>query len=115
MEQGQTSGVAIDERPDPLEGATDDRSGGHALIPGMLAFTLALIGMDAFFDRSMPEPSGVIGLTDAVAAAFLRPFEAVMGPGAGWLTAAAAAGAYTAAALVALWALRRAELPDSPA
>jgi predicted MFS family arabinose efflux permease len=57
----------------------------------------------------MPARDGVIGLTDAVAAPFLRPFQAVMGADGGWRTACAAVATYAVAAVLVLRALRRAE------
>jgi hypothetical protein len=135
MERGRTRGATIgeaDERvaaglddrsrgpggdgDDGVEGdvVRDDRSGGSALVLGLSAFTVAIIGMDALFDSAMLDQQGVIGLTDAVAAPFLRPFEALMGTDGGWRTACAAAATYAFAAILILRALRRAEAGGEP-
>jgi hypothetical protein len=65
--------------------------------------------MDALFDQTMPDQFGVIGLTDAIAAPFLRPFEALMGSDGGFRTACVAAATYGLATILILQALRRAE------
>jgi hypothetical protein len=124
MEHGQTSGVAIEgtgervgaapdgrlaERGYQADLASDDQAGGQALIPALLAFTIAVIGMDALFDQTMPDQVGVIGLTGAVAAPFLRPFEALMGTDGGFRTACVAVATYAVATILILRALRRAE------
>ena len=131
MAEGRTSAVAdrdvagreVPTRADEpaVTGGSDDRLGGRTLIPALTAFTVILIGMDALFDRTLIASgaalSGVIGLTDAVAASFVRPFALLTGSIDGWGTAVVAIAGYSAVAALALRALRRLEatLDDQPA
>ena len=94
---------------DRVEAGADGWYGGRPLVRALCAFTVAMIGLHALFDRVMTTDTGLVGLADALARPFLRPFAALMGPTGGWRTAAIAIATYTIATALLLRALRRAE------
>ena len=88
--------------------------GGRALVRAMFAFTVSVIALHALFDRVLTTDTGLVGLADALARPFMRPFAALMGPAGGWRTTAIAIATYSVAAVLMLRALRRAERLPTP-
>jgi hypothetical protein len=108
VERGAEAGLGGQAGERPGAGA-DGWYGGRPLVMGLFAFTIAVIALHTLFDRVMTTDTGLVGLGDALARPFLRPFAALMGPTAGWHTSAVAVAIYTIATLLILRALRRAE------
>ena len=83
--------------------------GGRPLVRALFVFTVTVIALHTLFDQTATTDSGLIGLADALARPFLRPFAALLGPGGGWRTAALAIASYSLATFLVLRALRHAE------
>jgi hypothetical protein len=108
VEQGAETGRG-GAAGDRTEAGADGWYGGRPLVRALFTGMVTVIALHGLFDRIMTTDTGLVGLADALARPFLRPFAALMGPSGGWRTIALALVTYTVATVFLLRALRRAE------